>query len=106
MFLLRDPYASAFSACGFRHETKFIFAGNGCRVDLDEFAIGVVSALLVQRGLCRAGADDGISGLAEDRADTASGDDEGIAGEGADFHSPQVHCADAAANAIAVENCA
>ncbi len=37
-------------------------------MDLDELAVGVEAALLIERGLRRAGADDGIGGLAEDGA--------------------------------------
>ena len=42
--------------------------------------------------------------LAEDGADAAGGDDDGVGREGADFHGAQVHGADAAADAVAVEH--
>ena len=40
---------------------------------LDEFAVGVVDALLEERRLRGAGADHGVGALAEDGADAAGG---------------------------------
>ena len=71
---------------------------------LDELAIRVVRALLVDRSLGRAGADDGVGAFAEDSAYTACGQDDGIGVKGANFHAAQVHGADTAANSIVVEN--
>src|SRR5690606_28459652 len=41
------PNTSAFTACRLTHETKFVVSGDGCRVNLDEFTVGIVSPLLV-----------------------------------------------------------
>ena len=73
-------------------------------MDLNELSVSVVSALLIERGLRRSGADNGIGGLAEDGAAAAGGDDDGVGGEGADFHSAEVHGADAARDAASVEH--
>ena len=71
---------------------------------LDELAVRVVAALLIERRLRRARADHRVGGLAEDRADAAGGDDDGVGREGADLHGAQIHGADAAADAVAVEH--
>src|ERR1700722_15928177 len=73
-------------------------------MDLNEFAIGVIRALLEQRGLRRAGANHGIGGAAENGADAASAENCGVAGKGADFHGLQIHGADAATNSFVVEH--
>ena len=56
----RNPDAAAFAARRLRHQAQLVFARNGCGVHLDELAVGVVRALLIQRRLRRAGADHGI----------------------------------------------
>src|SRR5215467_10827993 len=68
----RNPDAAAFAACGFAHQAELVFARNCGRMNLDEFAIGVVHALLEERRLRGAGADHGVGGAAEDGADAAS----------------------------------
>ncbi len=73
LLVLRDPDAAAFAAGRFGHEAELVFAGDGGGVDLDEFAVGVVGALLVEGGLGGAGADDGVGALAEDGAVAAGG---------------------------------
>src|SRR5215472_3986228 len=73
-------------------------------MNLDEFAVSVIAALLVQSGLCRAGAHHGIGRLAEDGANTAGGHDESVPRKSADLHAAQVHGADTAADAVAVEH--
>jgi hypothetical protein len=73
-------------------------------MDLDELAVGVEGALLVERGLGGAGADDGVGGLAEDGSVAAGADDDGVGGEGAGLHAAEVHGADAAADAFGVED--
>ncbi len=104
-FLSRgNPDAAAFAAGGLGHEAELVFAGDGGGVDLDELAVGVEGALLVERGLGGAGADDGVGGLAEDGAVAAGADDDGVGGEGAGLHGAEVHGADAAAGAFAVED--
>ena len=77
------PDAAAFAAGGFGHEAELVFAGDGGGMDLDELAVGVVGALLVEGGLRAAGADDGVGGLAEDGSVAAGADDDGVGGEGA-----------------------
>ena len=99
-----DPDAAAFAAGGLGHEAELVFAGDGGGVDLDELAVGVVGALLVEGGLGGAGADDGVGGLAEDGSVAAGADDDGVGGEGAGLHGAEVHGADAAAGAFAVED--
>src|ERR1700755_3024905 len=49
--------------------------GDGGGVNLDELAVGVVGALLVEGGLGGAGADDGVGGLAEDGSVASGADD-------------------------------
>src|SRR5713226_246177 len=66
---------------------------------LDEFTIGVIAALLVERRLRRSGADDRVRRFAENRANAAGGDDNGVSGKGT-----QIHGADAAADAVAIEH--
>ena len=102
--LLRDPDAAALAARRFRHEAQLVFAGNAGGMYLDEFAVGVVDALLEDRRLRRTGADDGVCALAEDGAVAAGGEDNGFAGEGADFHGAQVHGDDAAAHAFRIDD--
>src|SRR5215469_9610641 len=72
---------------------------------LDEFAVRVVATLLVERVLGGAGAHNRVCGFAEDRANAAGGDDDGVGGKGADFHAAEGHRADAAAAAFAVQHC-
>src|SRR5580698_10403544 len=73
-------------------------------MDLDELAVGVVGTLLVEGGLRATGADDGVSGFAEDGSVAAGADDDGVGGEGAGLHGAEVHGGDAAAGAFAVED--
>src|SRR4029077_6389854 len=100
----RNPDASPFAARRFRHEAQLVFAGNRRWVDLDKLAVRVIAALLVQSGLRRSGTHYRIRGLAEDGANAAGRDDDGVGREGADFHTAQVHRADAAADAVSVEH--
>ncbi len=100
----RNPDTSTFPARRFRHEAQLVFAGNRRRVNLNELAVRVVAALLVERGLRRPGAHDRVGRLAEDGANAAGRDDDGVGGESADFHTAQVHRADAAADAVSVEH--
>ena len=57
---------------------------------LDEFAVGVVGALLKDGRLRRARADDGIGALAENCPNAARGQNDGVRGEGAQLHGAQV----------------
>ena len=91
VLVLGDPDAAAFAAGGLGHEAELVFAGDGGGVDLDELAVGVVGALLVEGGLGGAGADDGVGGLAEDGSVAAGADDDGVGGEGAGLHGAEVH---------------
>src|SRR5690242_19219006 len=61
--LLRNPHATTFTARGFRHQSKLVFARNRRRMHLDELAIGVIRALLVERRLRRPGAYHRVRGL-------------------------------------------
>ena len=99
-----NPDPAAFTARGFAHQPAFVFAGDGGGMDLNEFAVGVVDALLEQRGLRGAGADYGIGGAAEDGADAAGTENSGIRTEGADLHGLKVHGANAAADSSVIEN--
>ncbi len=47
----RHPNAPALSARRLAHQTQLVFSGNRRRMHLDEFTVGVVDALLKQRGL-------------------------------------------------------
>jgi hypothetical protein len=71
---------------------------------LNELTIGVVRTLLVEGRLRRAGADDRIRRFAEDRANAAGANDERIRRENTHFHGAQIHGADTAANAVAIEH--
>src|SRR5208337_2396193 len=99
-----NPDAAAFAARRLRHQAQLVFSGNRCRVNLNELAVGVVAALLIKRGLRRPGTHHRIGGLAEDGANAARADDDGVGREGANFHRPQIHRADAAANALPVKH--
>src|SRR6266446_1609307 len=99
-----NPDASALAACRFRHQAQLVFPGDRRGMNLNELAVRVVTALLIERGLCRSGAHNRVGGLAEDGANAAGCDDDGIGREGAHFHRSQIHRADAAANAVRVEH--
>ncbi len=71
---------------------------------LNELAVRVIAALLIKRRLRRSRTHHRISGLAKDGANAAGGNDEGVGGEGAYFHRPQIHRANATADALPVEN--
>ena len=77
----RNPDAAAFAARRLRHEAQLVFAGNAGGMHLDEFAVGVVGALLEDGRLRRAGADDGVGALAEDGAVAAGGQNDGVGRE-------------------------
>ena len=68
-----NPDAPAFAARRFRHEAQLVFAGDAGGMNLDELAIGVVAALLIERRLRRSRADHRVRGLAEDGANAAGG---------------------------------
>ena len=101
----RHPNASALAARRLRHQPQFIFARDGRRMHLDEFAVGVVSALLIKRCLRRAGADHGVCGFPKNRANAASRDDDCVRRKGPHFHRAQVHGANAATHTPPVEHC-
>ena len=73
-------------------------------MDLDELSVGVVRALLVQRRLRRSRTHHRVRGLAEDGADAACSDNDRFGGKDDDFHAAQVHGADAAADAVLVDD--
>src|SRR5438876_5254062 len=73
-------------------------------MDLYELAVGVITALLIERRLRRSGTNDRIRALAKDCADTAGCNDDCIGGEGADFHGTQIHRTDATACAVRIEH--
>src|ERR1700722_4387802 len=73
-------------------------------MNLDELSVGVVTALLIQRGLGGPGADHRDGRLAKDGSAATGSNDDGVGGEGADFHGAQIHRADAAADALSIEN--
>src|ERR1019366_1280211 len=64
--LARDPHAATFTAGRFRHQAQLVFSRNASRVHLDELAVTVVSALMIESRLRRSGADHRVGGLAED----------------------------------------
>src|SRR5207248_5560951 len=69
---------------------------------LNEFAIGVVASLLVERRLGRPGADNRVCTLSENRANAAGGHDDGVGWKRAHFHRTQIHSTDAAAGALRI----
>src|SRR5271169_3717898 len=71
---------------------------------LNELAVGVKAALLIKSRLRRTRTYNRVGRLAKDGANTAGRNDDGIGGEGANFHSAQVHGADSAADAVSVEH--
>ncbi len=73
-------------------------------MDLDEFAIGVVGALLKDGRLRGAGADDGVGAFAEDGADAAGGENDRVGRERAQLHRAQVERRDAAGDAFGIED--
>ena len=100
----RNPDTAALAARRLRHEPQLVFAGNAGGMHLDEFAVGVVDALLEDRGLRRAGADHGVSALAEDGSVAAGGENDGVGREGFELHGAEVHGHDAARHAFAVDD--
>src|SRR5882724_6192490 len=100
----RYPDASAFSACRLRHQAQLIFARNARGMNLNKLAVGVVASLLIKRRLSGTSADDGIRGPAENGAVAACGQDDSVGRKGADFHGPQVHGTDAAADVAGIEH--
>ncbi len=99
-----NPDATAFAAGRLRHQTELIFARDRGGVNLDELAVGVVGALLVEGRLRGAGAHHGVRRFAEDGSVAARADDDGVGGEGAKLHGAEVHCGDSAAGALGVEH--
>ena len=73
-------------------------------MDLYEFAVRVKRTLLVKRRLRRTRANHGVRRLSENSADAAGANDDGIGWEGTHFHVAQVHGANTAANAVAIEH--
>ena len=73
-------------------------------MNLNEFSVGVVGALLEDGGLGGAGADDGVGALAEDGADAAGGEDDCAGGEAAQLHGAEVEGGDAAGDAFGVDD--
>src|ERR1700730_13672977 len=73
-------------------------------MNLNELAVGVMAALLIQSRLRRPGADHGVRRLPEDRSNAAGGGADGVGREGADFHGAQVHGANATTDAVSVEH--
>src|SRR4051794_588167 len=100
----RHPHAAAFAARRLGHEAQLVFARNGSGMHLDEFAIGVIRALLEHGRLRGTGADHGIGALAEDGADAAGGKNHRIGREGAKLHGTQIERRDAAAIAFAIDD--
>ena len=94
-----NPHAAAFASRRFAHQAEFVFAGNCGGMDLNEFAVRVVNALLKKSGLRGAGADDGIGGASKNRADSAGGKNHRVGGVRSHFHGAQIHGADTAAHA-------
>src|SRR5690606_2573667 len=45
--IFRDPNTPPFAAGRFAHQPQFVFAGDRCRVHLDEFAIRIAGPLLI-----------------------------------------------------------
>jgi len=103
--LLGHPDPAALAAHRLAHQAQLVLAGDRGGVDLDEFAVGVVGALLVESGLGRAGADDGVGGLAEDGSVAACTHNDRVCWERPGVHGAEVHGGDAAAGAFAVEDC-
>ena len=100
----RNPDAAALAARRLGHQAQLVFAGNAGGVNLNELAVGVDDALLEDGRLRRAGADHGVGALAEDGADAARGQDDGVGREGAQFHGAQVEGGDAAGHALGVDD--
>ena len=73
-------------------------------MNLNKLTVRVVAALLIESGLRRSGTHDRIGRLAEDGANAAGRDDDGVGREGADFHAAQIHRTDAAADTVSVEH--
>src|SRR5947209_19947812 len=71
---------------------------------LNEFAICVVTSLLVQRRLRRSSAYDGVRALTENCANTAGCHDDRVRRKRSHFHRMQIHRTDATADALRIEN--
>src|SRR5438046_8895866 len=64
----RNPDASALAPGGFRHQAQLVFTRNRSGMNLDELAMRVLAALLVQSRLRPSRAANGRRGLSEARA--------------------------------------
>ena len=73
-------------------------------MDLDEFAVRIIDALLEERRLRRAGAHNGVCREPEDGADAASAENRRVRGKRLHFHGAHVHGANAAADAAIVKH--
>ena len=80
------PNAATFAARGLRHEPQLVISGNRGWMHLDKLAVRVVRALLIQRRLCRSGADNRVCRFSENGSDAARCDNYCVSREGADFH--------------------
>ncbi len=98
------PDAAAFAADRFGHQAQLVLAGDGRRVHLDELAVGVEGALLIDGAGRRARVDHRVGRQPEDQAGAAGRQDDGIGGEGPDRHALHVLGDDAAAGARVVED--
>ena len=102
--ILRHPDASALTAHALRDEAELVRAGDRGRVDLDELAVRVTRALLVDGARGGAGVDDAVRRLAEDDARPAGREADRVAAEALDRHRLQVLRDDAARAAFVVEH--
>src|SRR5207253_3725870 len=101
---LGNPDPSAFAPRRFRHQAQLVFSGNRRGMNLNKLTVRVVAALLIECGLRRSGAHNRIGGLTEYSANAAGGNDDSVGGEGAHFHTAQIHRTDAAADTVSVEH--
>ncbi len=73
-------------------------------MNLDELPIGVVRALLEDRGVCRARADHGVGRFAKDRPVAARRQNDGVGREGAELHRAQIQRRNAAPYAFGIDD--
>src|SRR3954462_10976550 len=60
-----NPHASPLAPRRLRHQAQLVFTGNGSGMNLNEFTVSVIAALLIQGRLRRSGTDDRVGRLAK-----------------------------------------
>ena len=102
--VLGHPDAAALAAHALGDEAQLVGTGDGGGMDLDELAVRVAGALLVDGARGGARVDDRVRRFPEDDAASAGGKTHRLAGEGLNLHGLEVLRDDAARDVALVEH--